>query len=558
MAAKPRGESWSQQDLENAMRAIERGEGISVREASKRFGIPRRMLPNHISSGSTEKRLGRKSLLGGEEEQMLVDRIIRFANLGLPLTAKMIRCYVFDYFEVNNRQHPFTCNLAGEKWFRLFLKRHPQLRHRKAQAMNPARAQKLNRFIVIDHFTKLEHILTDHDLFNRPDRIFNLDEKGCRLSLHHQQRVIAQKGSKRVHLVAPEHGENVTVAACVSAVGGAIPPMIIYKGKNKKQHFGDDLPPLACFEMAEKGSMTNELFVKWLQHFSKFKPQGKVLLIFDGAKCHLSIDIVDEADRHDVTLFCLPSNTTHELQPLDVAVFRSFEHHWDQEVLSFWRNRPERVLSKEMFGKTFTSVWTKCMTMANIQSGFRKCGIYPFNKDAIPEYAFAPSDVTHMDATATDDGATPQPSISQDASPSQPSTSQQAPPQLQPANEPHLSCRPANEPHLSRRPANKPHLSRRPANGPHLSHRPANGQHLSHRPANGPHLSHRPASGPHLSHRQPVGPISAVDKPTGPTSAVDKPTSPTSVAKPPRASGQIIKPPKLFTTAISCVNTINI
>ena len=105
----------------------------------------------------------------------------------LDLTAKMIQCYVFDYFEVNNRQHPFTCNLAGEKWFRLFLKRHPQLRHRKAQAMNPARAQKLNRFIVNDHFTKLEHILTDHDLFNKPDRIFNLNEKGCRLSLHHQQ-----------------------------------------------------------------------------------------------------------------------------------------------------------------------------------------------------------------------------------------------------------------------------------------------------------------------------------------------------------------------------------
>ncbi|GFN87778.1 tigger transposable element-derived protein 1-like [Plakobranchus ocellatus] len=237
-----------------------------------------------------------------------------------------------QYFEKNNRQHPFTSNLAGEKWFRLFLNRHPQLRHRKAQAMNPARAQKLNRFIVNDHFTKLEQAIIDLDLFDKPDRILNLGEKGCHLSLHHQQRVIALKGNKRVHLVAPEHGENVTVVACVSAVGGVIPPMIIFKGKNRKQQFGDDLPPLACFEIAEKGSMTNELFVKWLQHFSKFKPQGSILLIFDGAKCHLSIDILEEADRHNITLFCLPSNTIHELQPLDTAAFRSFEYHWDQEV----------------------------------------------------------------------------------------------------------------------------------------------------------------------------------------------------------------------------------
>ncbi|GFN85608.1 tigger transposable element-derived protein 1-like [Plakobranchus ocellatus] len=374
MAAAPCRGSWTQQELENAMRAINRGERISVREASKQFGIPRRTLPNHISSGSTEKRLGRKPLLSDEEEQLPVDRIAR-----------------------------------------------------KAQAINPARAQKLNRFIVNDHFTKLDQAIIDLDLFDKPDRIFNLDEKGCCLSLHHQQRVIALKGNKRVHLVAPEHGENVTVVACVRAVGGVIPPMIIFKGKNRKQQFSDDLPPLACFEMAEKGSMTNELFVKWLQHFSKFKPQGSILLIFDGAKCHLPIDKLEEADRHNITLFCLLSNTAHELQPLDTAVFRSFEHHWDQEVLNFWRNRHQRSLSKDVFGKVFTPVWTKCMTMANIQSGFRKCGIYPFNKDAIPEHAFAPSEVTQMDV-ATSDDAPPQPSTSQD-NPTYSLTSQDAPPQ---------------------------------------------------------------------------------------------------------------------------------
>ena len=39
------------------------------------------------------------------------------------------------------------------------------------------------------------------------------------------QRVIAAKGSKRVHLVAPKHGENVTVVASVFRVN-----------KNKKQN----------------------------------------------------------------------------------------------------------------------------------------------------------------------------------------------------------------------------------------------------------------------------------------------------------------------------------
>ncbi|GFO42856.1 tigger transposable element-derived protein 1-like [Plakobranchus ocellatus] len=170
---------------------------------------------------------------------------------------------------------------------------------------------------------------------------------------------------------------------------------------------------------------THDLKAKKYDGLNEEQTECKRLKV--NAQCHLSIDILEEADRHNITLFCLPSNTTHELQPLDTAVFRSFEYRWDQEVLNFWRNRPQRSLSKDVFGKVFIPVWTKCMTMANIQSGFRKCGIYPFNKDAIPEHAFAPSEVTQMDV-ATSDDAPPQPSTSQD-NPTYPLTSQDAPPQ---------------------------------------------------------------------------------------------------------------------------------
>ena len=149
--------------------------------------------------------------------------------------------------------------------------------------------------------------------------------------------------------------------------------------------------------MTDKGSMTHEVFVKFLQHFAKFKPEGNALLILDGAKCHLSIGILEEADKHSVTLFCLPSCTSHELQPLDKSVFRSFEHFWDAEVQKFFRTNPDRSLTKDLFGKIFTSVWLKCMTMSNIQNGFRACGIWPFDEDAIPEEAFAPSALTEMD-----------------------------------------------------------------------------------------------------------------------------------------------------------------
>ncbi|GLV40062.1 hypothetical protein CBL_02947 [Carabus blaptoides fortunei] len=121
-----------------------------------------------------------------------------------------------------------------------------------------------------------------------------------------------------------------------------------------KPTFADRLPPGSEVRMTTNGSMTTEVFVKWLEHFSKFMSAPPVILIFDGDSSHLDISIVDKAEELGIHLLCLPSNTTHELQPMDKAVFKAFENYWDQELL-------------------------------------QATGIFPFNKNMIPDYAYAPS-----------------------------------------------------------------------------------------------------------------------------------------------------------------------
>ena len=48
-----------------------------------------------------------------------------------------------------------------------------------------------------------------------------------------------------------------TVVAGADAAGGTTPPIITFKGKNRRENFGNSLSLLACFEMAEKGRTTN-------------------------------------------------------------------------------------------------------------------------------------------------------------------------------------------------------------------------------------------------------------------------------------------------------------
>lgn len=392
--SKSRG-LWTETQMARAMQAVK--DGMSERTAAKEFNIPRRTLRNHLRSGSSQNKLGRRSCLTVQQESELCQRIFRLADVGMPLTSKVIRRSVYEFCQKNHIPNPFSNKgIAGRKWLELFLKRHPEVARRKSQFMNPARAAKLNRFIVNDYFEKLKEIMTKLDVLQSPQRIFNIDEKGCRLNLHKSQQVFARKGVKRVHIISQEHAENVSIVGCGNAVGQMIPPMILFKGKRKKEEWLDNLPAGTVIEMTDKGSMTTQVFVKWIHHFAKYKPPGKVLLIFDGASSHLDAGIVDAAESHDISLFCLPSNTTHELQPMDKAVFKAFESYWDDAVMTYWTNKPDRVITKFSFGHIFSKVWPKATNASNVVSGFRATGIYPYNPSAIPDIAFAPSEITEQ------------------------------------------------------------------------------------------------------------------------------------------------------------------
>lgn len=413
--SKPRRRGSS---LRRAMEAVQNNQ-LNTNAAALKFNIPRRTLRNHLVSGNSTKIIGKTTILTKQLEEDLSQRIKRFAKVGVPLTPKFIRKQAFLFCERFKIKHSFNMStrIAGRKWLKMFLARNPSISKRKPQLMNPARAQKMNKPIVKHHFKEVKELYDELDIIAHPERLYNMDEKGCRITVHKQTVVLAERGNTRVHLVAPEHAENVTIAMCVNAVGIAIPPMIIFKGIRRKPELASNLPPGTKVNMAPKGSMTSSLFVEFIQHLAQHKVPGKCLLIFDGAKCHLSYEALEEADKNNIVLYCLPSNTTHELQPLDKSVNRSFEHHWDQEVLNYLCNSQERTLNKAAFNKIFSRTWPKCMTQTNIMNGFKATGLYPFDPDVIPEDAYAPSIITERPLSETLQHQIDQPLISVQASP---------------------------------------------------------------------------------------------------------------------------------------------
>lgn len=88
----PKRALGSEDDLITAVRAVQRGT-LSTYRAAERYKVPRRTVRNHLQSVSLKKSLGFiiKKIYNDEEEAQLVQRIIRYSEMGLPVTPRILR-----------------------------------------------------------------------------------------------------------------------------------------------------------------------------------------------------------------------------------------------------------------------------------------------------------------------------------------------------------------------------------------------------------------------------------------------------------------------------------
>jgi hypothetical protein len=72
--------------------------------------------------------------------------------------------------------------------------------------------------------------------YRKPKYIYSVDKKGCRLTIHHQQNVYIKCSSRKVQLVVPKHGENITIVGCAHTLNQVISPVFLFK----RQHYNED------------------------------------------------------------------------------------------------------------------------------------------------------------------------------------------------------------------------------------------------------------------------------------------------------------------------------
>jgi len=170
----------------------------------------------------------------------------------------------------------------------------------------------------------------------------------------------------------------------------------VTQGKPSQYSFYNDLSyQFASISHLLKGWTDQELGEMWIT--KDFEPTtaarnttgGCQLLILDGHNSHCTYRFCKFAANHNILIICLPSHTTHALQPCDVACFGPLASAWKSEVNSASAEYME--VTKQNLLVFYTKAREHALKKSTIISAFTKTGIWPFNHNVLELSTFEPS-----------------------------------------------------------------------------------------------------------------------------------------------------------------------
>lgn len=380
--------------LEQALREI-KSKKKSLREASKIYGISLGTL-SHKLRGKHSNQIGHPLALTEEEEINIVKNAQSLGEWGFPLDLRDTRKLVYYYLSKAGKNIPqFKNNYPSKEWALGFLKRHKNhITLRNCQNIKKNRSA-VSAKMVEEFFVNLKETTQGVE----PTNIFNYDETN--LSDNPGiKKCLFKRGVKYPERIRDFSKSAISIMFCGNAMGQMLPAYVVYKSENLWTTWMEGGPARTRYGRTKSGWFDAFSFDDWFNTI--FLPAAKKLpgtkvLIGDNLSSHFTELVLSECEKCNIKFCCLPANSTHLLQPLDVAFYGPLKRYWRQ-LLDEWKmtvRRKSQTLTKEEFPKLLFKLYTKLYptgneVSANMQAGFKACGIYPLDPQhplkRLPDY----------------------------------------------------------------------------------------------------------------------------------------------------------------------------
>ncbi|KAK2575359.1 hypothetical protein KPH14_000832 [Odynerus spinipes] len=377
---------------------------VSIRKAAETFQLCHVSLSRYIKKKKNGETLSvgyiqPRLVFTPAQEDKMAKYLLQCANIYFGLLPTEVRklayqCAVF----LNAKNIPPSWHenqIAGIDWFTKFLKRNRSLSIRTPEATSLSRATSFNRTNVVNFFNKYERLLQTYKF--TASRIWNIDETGA-TTVQTPKKIVAARGQKQVGAItSAERGTLVTLACAVNAAGIFIPPVFVFPRMHYTNFFLRGGPPDSIGTGNFSGWMTEKEFSMFMDHFIKHaKPteQDPVLLLLENHSSHINIEVVTKAKENHVTMLSFPPHCSHNLQLLDVGVYGPFKNYLSRCQTAWMSSNPGKTMKIYDIPGIVKDSLPLALNPANIMSGFRASGIWPYNPNIFQDVDFAPSYVT--------------------------------------------------------------------------------------------------------------------------------------------------------------------
>lgn len=384
---KPTLLQYSEDDMARALLDIQ--DGMSVRQAAIKYNIPRATIQARLKGRSqSPRKIGKKPALLRNEEMDLALNLATLADFGLAFDIEQLQVFVQYYLNNAGRKIAlFNDNKPGIEWVRAFLNRQKDiLTKRTCQNISRKRAA-VSEEIVTEYFQQLKTTLNNVP----PENIINYDETNL-VDDPKGKVQIFRRGAKHAERILNTSKTTTSIMYAVTATGKCLAPYVIYRAERMQDSYLLGGPGDARYGRTSTGWFDSDSFNDWFKsvylHYIRNLPKEEPkVLIGDNLPSHINMKVIQQCIDNNVRMCFLPPNSTHLLQPLDVSIFAPLKKEWNK-ILTNWKlgeGKHYTVLPKH----TFPSLLLNLMQSMDdkwkplAKAGFKSCGIYPFNPEAV-------------------------------------------------------------------------------------------------------------------------------------------------------------------------------
>jgi hypothetical protein len=283
--------------------------------------------------------------------------------------------------------------IIGYGWYTNFLKRHGEISIRTPELVTKSSGAIKKEDIecwfrkVLNNLAANNHL----DILADPDRVLNGDETFVPLHPEPQTGALAIRGSRNVYEI--EHApskQNVTLMFSFTASGYIVDPMIVLPYTNNVPlEIARTIPGAWGIGKSSTGWMTGELFHSYLEntlypYLTQRNVKFPVIYFVDGHASHCTYEVSLVCARLQIILICLYPNATRILQPADVAIFKPLKSCWKRMIRTWRSENLGKTFTLKELGPSLSKIMSDGFVSTNtIKNGFRACGLFPFNSQAI-------------------------------------------------------------------------------------------------------------------------------------------------------------------------------